>query len=182
LSFSASGAAALSLFSIVLCVAILVAETLLRGGANYTKLSAGSRRPASRQQLGRATPLALVAMLLLVGASLGIPLGMLGYWGIHASKAALENAAAGLHYLAPAALTSVLLGLAVALVSTIMALPLAILAVRHSGPVVTVLERSVYIAFALPDLVAAIALAYVATHFIPSLYGSVFLLIVASTI
>ena len=104
---------------------------------------------------------------------------MLAYWGSHASKAALAGAAADLHYLAPSALTSVLLGLAAAVVATIMALPLAILAVRHNGPVVTALERSVYIAFALPDLVAAIAIAYAASHLVPSVYGSVFLLILA---
>ena len=33
------------------------------------------------------------------------------------------------------------------------ALPVAILAVRHKGPVVTVLERATYLSFALPDLV-----------------------------
>ena len=179
LSFSASGAAALSGFSIVLCLAILVGEKLLRGGANYTKPGAGSRRPANRHRLGRTTPLALGGMLLLTAVSLGIPLGMLAYWGSHASKAALAGAAADLHYLAPSALTSVLLGLAAAVVATIMALPLAILAVRHNGPVVTALERSVYIAFALPDLVAAIAIAYAASHLVPSVYGSVFLLILA---
>ena len=58
------------------------------------------------------------------------------------------GAAADLHYLAPATLTSVLLGLAAAVVATILALPLAILAIRHNGPVVTALERSVYIGFA----------------------------------
>jgi iron(III) transport system permease protein len=182
LSFSASGAAALSTFSIVLCVAILVGETLLRGGANYTKIGSGSRRPATRQALGRGTAPALGAMLLLAAISLGIPLGMLAYWGSHASKAAIAGAAADLRYLAPATLTSVLLGVGVAVVATILALPLAILAVRHNGPVVTGLERSVYIAFALPDLVAAIALSYVASHVVPFLYGGLFLLILAEAI
>jgi iron(III) transport system permease protein len=181
LAFSASGAAALSMLSILLCVAILVAETLLRGGANYTKIGSGSRRPAERQRLGRATPVALLAVALLAGIGLGVPLGMLADWWSHGSSAAISGAAADLHYLAPAALTSVLLGLAAAIVATALALPLAILAVRHNGPVVTALERSVYIAFALPDLVAAIALAYAASHLVPFLYGGVFLLVLAES-
>jgi iron(III) transport system permease protein len=179
LSFSASGAAALSGFSVVLCLVILLGEAWLRGGANYTKISAGSRRPATRQPLGRAMPFALLAMTLLAGISLGVPAGMLAYWYTQGSPAALAGAAAGLQYLWPATLSSVLLALASALVATVMALPVAILAVRHNGPVVTALERSVYIAFALPDLVAAVALAYAASHLAPFLYGSVVLLVLA---
>jgi len=182
LSFSASGAAALSVVSILMCVAILAGESLLRGGANYTKIGSGSRRPAERERLGRAKAPALVGMALLAAAGLGIPLGMLGYWFSGASRAAISGAAADLRYLGPATLTSVLLGLAVAVLATILALPLAILAVRHSGPAVTVLERSVYIAFALPDLVAAVALAYAASHLVPFLYGGMFLLILSEAL
>ena len=53
ISFSASGAAALSFFSIVLCLVVLLVESRLRGGANYTRLSHGVRRGAVRYELGR---------------------------------------------------------------------------------------------------------------------------------
>jgi iron(III) transport system permease protein len=182
LSFSASGAAALSGLSILLCLAILVCEALLRGGANYTKIGSGSRRPATRVRLGRSTLPALVGMVALVGIALGVPVGMLVYWWSNASAAGHAAARAELHYLGPAALTSVLMGLASAVLATILALPLAVLAVRHNGPVVTALERSVYVAFALPDLVAAIALAYGATRLVPSLYGTVFLMVLAEAL
>ena len=61
-------------------------------------------------------------------------------------------------------------------------LPIAVLAVRHRGPVVTTLERTVYLSFALPDLVAAIALAYAASHYAGFLYGSAVLLVFAEAI
>jgi iron(III) transport system permease protein len=61
----------------------------------------------------------------------------------------------------------------------VLALPIAILAVRYRGPTATVLERSAYLTFALPDLVAAIALAYGASHLAGFLYGSVALLVLA---
>src|SRR6201995_2296718 len=54
LSFSVAGAAALSLFSTLICVAVLLGEYRLRGGANYTRVSQGARRGAVRYRLGRA--------------------------------------------------------------------------------------------------------------------------------
>jgi iron(III) transport system permease protein len=48
--------------------------------------------------------------------------------------------------------------------------------------VATLLERSTYLSFALPDLVAAIALAYAASHYVHVLYGSVALLVLADAI
>src|SRR6202012_3017722 len=66
-----------------------------------------------------------------------------------------------------------------ALVAILLALPISILAVRRSGRLVTAIERSVYLSFALPDLVAAIALAYGATHVVHFLYGTVALLVLA---
>jgi len=62
------------------------------------------------------------------------------------------------------------------------ALPIAVLAVRYKGRLTTVLERSVYLSFALPDLVAAVALAYAASHLVHALYGSVALLVLAEAL
>jgi iron(III) transport system permease protein len=73
----------------------------------------------------------------------------------------------------------VALGVAGALLALAVALPISLLAVRHPGRMATLLERSTYLSFALPDLVAAIALAYVASHYAPGLYESVVLLVLA---
>jgi len=179
LSFSASGAAALSLFSIALCLFVLFGETRLRGGANYTRVSHGVRRGVARYDLGRAAPAVLVSFALLVAVSLGIPIGTLVYWFTQSSRAALASATANLQYLGPATLTSVLLGVGSAVVAVVLALPVALISVRYRGKLATVLERSLYLSFALPDLVAAIALAYAASHFVHVLYGSVILLVLA---
>ena len=71
LSFSSSGAAALSMISLVLCVVLLLGELGLRGGANYTRVSHGARRALTRYRLGRATPAALAAVGLVVAIGLG---------------------------------------------------------------------------------------------------------------
>ena len=183
LGFSASGAAALSAFSLVLCVILLLGESRVRGNANYTRVSQGARRVAPRYNLGKATLPVLAGFLAVVAVSLGIPLGTLVHWLATSSDAAFTAASANLHYLGPACLTSVALGVSAALLAVVLALPVAVLAVRHRGrPLVTVLERSVYLSFALPDLVAAIALAYAASHLARFLYGSFGLLVFAEAI
>jgi iron(III) transport system permease protein len=177
LGFSAAGAAALSLLSTLVCVAVLLGEYRARGGANYTRISHGARRGVIRYRLRRATPLALAGLGLLTAVSLGIPLGLLVHWFAQGTRTA--GAPAGAGSLWPATVTTVLLGVAAGLVAVLLALPVAILAVRRSGRLVTAIERSVYLSFALPDLVAAIALAYGATHLVHFLYGTVLLLVLA---
>jgi iron(III) transport system permease protein len=181
-SFSASGAAALSFFSIVLCLFLLLAESRLRGPANYTRISQGTRRGALRYDLGRARVPAVAGIGLLLAVSLGLPLGTLIYWFTTSSQAALSSAAANLQYLWPATLTSILLGVGAAILALVLAWPIAVLAVRYTGRLPTLLERSVYLSFALPDLVAAIALAYAASHLVHQLYGSVALLVLAEAL
>jgi iron(III) transport system permease protein len=182
LGFSTSGAAALSLASIALCVVLLFGEASLRGHANYTRVSQGARRLVPRYALGRATVPVIVAMAALVAVSVGIPVGMLVRWFAESSHAALSSASGNLSYLLPATLTSVEIGVAAAVLGLLLALPIALAAVRHRGPVVTVLERTMYLSFALPDLVGAIALAYLASHWLHFLYGSFALLVFAEAI
>ncbi len=181
-SFSASGAAALSLLSIVLCLVVLFGEARLRGGANYTRIGAGARRSPCRVELGQAKFAAFLGFGGLTAVSLGIPLGMLVDWFTQSSSAGLSTASANLRYLGPATLTSVVLGVASAIVAILLALPVALLAVRYRGRMVGVLERSVYLAFALPDLVAAVALAYAASRLVHPLDGSVVLLVLAEAL
>ena len=181
LGFSASGAAALSLISIVVCVIVLFGESWLRGDANYTRVSQGARRGIARYELGLwSMPSCSPDCLPLVAISVGIPLVRLVRWFSEGSSTA--GAAAPGSGVWSATLTTVLLGISAALVAILLALPIAILAVRRSGKVVTTLERSVYLSFALPDLVAAIALSYGAIHYARFLYGSFALLVFAEAI
>jgi iron(III) transport system permease protein len=182
LGFSASGAAALSLFSIAICVFLLFGEARLRGNANYTRVSQGARRPTTRYELGRWTIPVLAGFVVVVAIGVGIPVGMLIDWFSQSSRAALSLAAANTSYLFPATVTSLLLGVSTALLAIVLALPVAALALRFRGPVVTFLERATYLSYALPDLVGAIALAYGASHYAHFLYGSFTLLVLAEAI
>jgi iron(III) transport system permease protein len=53
---------------------------------------------------------------------------------------------------------------AAAVLATAMAIPVAVLAVRHSGTLYRLLERSTFLALAMPGLVIALALSYFAEH------------------
>jgi iron(III) transport system permease protein len=182
LGFSASGAAALSFFSIVLCLVVLFGEAQLRGHANYTRVSQGARRASIRYDLGRWTLPVLAGFAFVVAVSVGIPIAMLIDWFSQSSHAALSMASANTKYLLPASLTSIGLGVCTSVLAVALAFPIALLAVRYRGPAVTVLERATYLSFALPDLVAAIALAYAASHYLGFAYGTFALLVFAEAI
>jgi iron(III) transport system permease protein len=121
----------------------------------------------------------LAAFALIAAVGIGIPLGELIHWWTGATAAARSAASASLHHLWPATVTSVLVAGAAAVVAVVLALPVAVLAVRYRGALSTTLERATYLSFALPDLVAATALAYVASRYVQPLYGSFALLILA---
>jgi iron(III) transport system permease protein len=182
LGFSASGAAALSLASIAVCVVLLFGEARLRGHANYTRVSQGVARAPERYPLGWAAVPVVGALAGVIAVSDGIPIGAMVDWFSTSSHAGFSSASGNLQYLWPAALTSLELSGSAALLAVVLALPVAFAAVRYRGRAVTLLERATYLSFALPDLVAAIALAYAASHWAGGLYGTFGLLVFAEAI
>jgi iron(III) transport system permease protein len=178
-SFSASGAATLACVSILLCALILAVETRLRGNAAYTGVSHGSRRPPERYALGRTTPIVLIGLTALATFSVEIPVYALIRWFEQATPGSSAGAAAGIGDLLPATLTSVGLGVSAAILTLLLALPIAILATRYRGRTVSILERATYLSFALPDLVAAIAFAYATSQYTGALYGNIVILVLA---
>ncbi len=179
LSFSASGAAALSSISIAFCVLLLLLEQRLRGGRDYVRVSQGARRAAARYRLGRSAPLVLVGLTGLAAVGVGLPVGMLVYWFAQSSRVGRAEASESVHELWSVTLTTVELAAAAAVVTVLLALPIAFLAARYRSRIVTAIERASYLSFALPDLVAAIALSYGASRYARFLFGSVVLLVLA---
>jgi iron(III) transport system permease protein len=182
LGFSASGAAALSLASIAVCLVLLFGEARLRGHANYTRVSQGAPRAPERYALGWAVVPVVAGLTGVIAVSVGIPAGAMIDWFSTSSHTALASASGNLQYVWPATVTSLELSGSAALVAVLLALPVAFAAVRYRGRVVTLVERATYLSFALPDLVAAIALAYAASHWARGLYGTFGLLVFAQAI
>jgi len=177
-SFNVPTACALSLVLVVLGMAILGGDFLARGQHRVVRTGPLAQRTISRHRLGRATLPVLAGFVVLVGLSLGVPIGSSIYWMFEGGAHALGGVsllAAGWH-------TAVYSGLAAA-IATLFALPVALLAVRHGGGTGRLLERSTYLVLAMPGLVIALALSYFAERYADSFeYQKAPLLILAYAI
>ncbi|MFG2042984.1 ABC transporter permease [Dactylosporangium sp. NPDC048998] len=164
-AFNAPAANMLAAVLVLCCVLLLTAELRLQGSRRYARVGRGAARSAELVRLGGATVPALAAVAATVALALGVPLGSLVYW-----LAAGASTAFPVGSLVATAVTSIGLGLVAALLTTALALPVAWLSVRHRGSVSTLLERSTYVANALPGIVVALALVTVSIRFVPTVY------------
>jgi len=105
----------------------------------------------------------------------GGPVGSCIYWMFARTSAALSGVS-----VASAAWHTAFYSAAAAALSTLIALPLALLAVRHPGRARRLLERSTYLVLAAPGLVIALALSYFSERYAGGIgYHSQALLIIA---
>ncbi len=164
IGFNTPAACALSLVLVALGFVLLAGETLARGGTG-TRREQG--RPPRRARLRWAQPLVLLALAGLIVLSVGVPLWSIVYWFAQGSSSTLP-ATSILH---AAGATAAYCAAAAAL-STLAALPVALLVERHRTRATVLLERSTYVVLALPGLVVALALGYFSVRYAPTLYQS----------
>lgn len=162
LSFSVSAACALSLVLVILSLLVLAGDGIAgRSKGRVSRSGSLAARKLPPRRLGKATIPVLLAFVALTGLALGVPLGSSIYWIFEGGAHALSGVT-----LPTAALTTAGYGIAAAALDTVLALPLAMLAVRHSGRVHQLLERSTYLVLAMPGVVAAFALSYFTEHYL----------------
>ena len=171
---SRSLAAALSLVLIGLTAVILYAEYRSRGNIQYARQSAGTARLRQPIQLGHWRWLALAFMILLVTLALILPAGGLLYWLI---RGTMQSATLATVW--SASWNSLLVASATAVLTLLAALPVAILSVRRPGRLSHLLERLTYVGYALPGIVVALAFVFFGANYLPSLYQTLPLLIIA---
>jgi iron(III) transport system permease protein len=177
-SFNVPTASALSLVLVLLSLVVLSGEGLVRGRSRVSRSDPFAQRVSPPRRLGRARIPVLASFLALVALALGVPVGASVYWMLEAGRPSLT----GVSLLNAAWHTALYSGLAAAL-STLMALPMALLAVRHRGRVYQLLERSTYLVLALPGVVIALAFAYFTERYAKGfLYQSAPLLVLAYAI
>jgi len=170
-AFDRDPAAVLALLLVALTILVLVGEQRAR-----SRLGSGSRggrtvRPASVVPLGRWRPVALAFCAAVAGVGLVLPVGVLVAWLLRGSPS--------LDGVATATLNSLLVAVAAAAVTTLAALPVAVLAARFRSRWTVALERTGYAANALPGIVAALAFVFFAARHAPAIYQSLTLLVVA---
>jgi iron(III) transport system permease protein len=155
ISFNVPTASALSLVLVVLGMVVLVGDVVVRGRDRVARTGPLAQRTIRRHRLGRATVPVLIGFTALSGLALGVPVGSSLYWMFEGGAPSLT----GVSLLAATGYTVLYSAVAAAL-ATAMALPVALLAVRHGGRVGRLLERSTFLVLAVPGLVIALALSY----------------------
>jgi iron(III) transport system permease protein len=171
--FDRAPAAVLGIVLVALTLLAIGAERRLRGRAAASRSTAGVR-PAAPVPLGVWRWPAVGAVVAVVTAGIGVPVGVLVYW---ASVGSSRTEAASV--LTAAATTSVGLSVAAALVAVTLSVPLAVLAIRHRSRFTQSVETLAVSGYALPGLVVALALVFFSSRYLPVLYQTLGLVVVA---
>ena len=159
---------------VLCCLLLLLAELRLRGHRRLSRLGAGAARTPVRVRLGRARGALTAALAGLVALSVGVPTYALLHWLLVGASTEFP-----LGELTAATGTTLVLAALGALATTAAALPVAWLAVRYRGRLTTAIERSTYIANALPGIVVALAFVTVSLRLVPVIYQTTLLLLAA---
>ncbi|MEJ7635202.1 iron ABC transporter permease [Aeromicrobium sp.] len=176
-SFNSAGANVIASVLVLCCLVLLMVDLRLRSDRRFSRVGSGAVRHADPVRLGRWRVPALAVLVALAGASLGVPVYSLIHWMIVGSSTAFPAAD-----IASAASTSVGLGLVAAAITVALSIPVVWLAVRFRSKVSTTLERSTYVANALPGIVVALALVTVSINYVPAVYQTYGLLLAAYAI
>ncbi|MGW2768773.1 ABC transporter permease [Streptomyces sp. NPDC001275] len=173
-SFDRTPAAALSVVLVVMTVALVAAEARTRGRAGHARTGRGTARPAVPVALGRWRPPALLWCTTVVAVAVAFPLAVLGYWLAVGSSATWD-----LSGLAQTAWATLGVAAAGAGLTTLLALPVGVIAARHRGRGARLLEQAAYAGHALPGITVALALVFFAVRYAYPLYQQLPLLICA---
>ena len=171
-----NGAAGNMLASVLVffCLLLLLAEVRSRGSARYARIGSGAQARALQLPLHGYQVPAQVFLLVLTGLAVGLPLYFVVRW-IVAGGAEVWAADEFL----PALLSTLGYGLAGAVATTVVAFPMAYLAVRHPGWFSKSLELSNYITSSLPGIVVGLAFVTVSIRVVPGLYQTAGVLVAA---
>jgi iron(III) transport system permease protein len=172
-SFDPAPAAVLGLLLVALTVLFLVLEQKARGKRTSYRLGAGTGRTPRLVSLGRWAPAAIGFSGMIIGLFVVIPIAVLIYWIV---RAAMNDQ----RFVMPweAAANTLTVSLISAVVVTLLAVPVAVLARRYRRGWTVGLERSAYASNALPGVVVGLALVFVGARYLPSLYQTIPLLLI----
>ncbi|GAB6985636.1 ABC transporter permease [Nocardioides pyridinolyticus] len=167
--------------AVVLAMALVVAAVVLvllergaRGNARRWSVSSGSPRALVPARLGPARLPALVLVLAPVVVAVVVPVVALFRRLALGTRTRLD-----LEELADAAVATLTVGLVGGLVAMLLASCVGVLAARHSGRGVALLETGAFAGHALPGIVVGLSLVYFSLRVVPALYQSLAILVFA---
>jgi iron(III) transport system permease protein len=170
-------AAAMSLLLVALGIVVVLGESFAggRGRGRIARAGPQAVRPPSRVRLGRWLPPSLVALTGLVGLAMGVPIGALVYWLTQSHHTTLPASTT----LLSATLATARYAGAAAVLATVAAIPVALLAAQRRGRVARALERSTYLIQSVPGVVIGLSLVFFAVRYAFDLYQTSLLLVIA---
>ncbi len=178
-TFNRNQSAALALILVVLMLLLLWLEYKVRSRAAYYSRGTTSQRPQALVHLGVWKVPALLFCLAVVSLGLVLPLGVTLFWLVRGLTVRGWYEIVSLQQVMQLAWHSIWAAGLAALVATICALPVAILAVRFPSRITTAIERCSYISFGLPGIVVALSLVFWGSNYLPWLYQSLPMLVFA---
>ncbi|CAM3801593.1 ABC transporter permease [Nocardioides zeicaulis] len=176
-TFNGAAATAMAGVLVLLCLVLLLAELRLRGDRRYARIGRGAARTSVPLGLGAWRWPLLATLAGVVVLAVGVPAFSLVRWLVVGTSTEFP-----LGDLTEALASTVVLALLGALATTVAAVPVVWLAVRHRGRVSTLIERSTYVANALPGIVVGLALVVASLRLVPPVYQTATLLVAAYAI
>lgn len=171
-AFDRTYAAWLSIMLLAVATSFVMLDSLVVK-RKLARIGTGVARPIKPMRLGRARWIVYPYLLVVFGASVGLPALILGYWLLLSPPDISFFARVPGTFLRSAGAA-----FPAALLAAAFALPIAYLTVRHRSAVSTLIERSAYIGYALPPLTLALAMVFFSLRTAPFLYQTLALLIV----
>jgi iron(III) transport system permease protein len=169
-SFDRSLAAILALLLVILTLVLTWGEGRLRARAG--SFASPARRPPTVVALGRWRWPSLVFLTVVVGLALLIPVGTIGWW-------LARGLAQGepLRLVVDVALDSFLIGGVSAVAAVVLALFVGLLQARYPSRLASFVGSATYAGYALPGIVVALAMIFLATRTLPIVYQTMLLLV-----
>ena len=152
---------------VLLCLVLLLAEAGARGKARYARIGAGAPRTAVPVHLRRNVIPATAALTILALLAIAVPVWTIMRW-------LWIGGTSVWHFgeIANALGQTIALAALAAALTTVLAFPVAWVAVRSNGVLARAVEGANYVTSSLPGIVTALALVTVAIHFVRPLYQS----------
>ena len=170
-SFDRSLAAVLALVLVAMTVLVTWGETRLRRRAGSYVVGA-RRRPPAIVRLGRWTWPSVAFLVVVLGLALAIPVGPIGWWMVRGMAQGEP-----VRLVIDVTRDTFLVGALAAVLAVGIALPVAVLGARYRSRVSAAIESGVYAGYALPGIVVALAMVFLATRTLPVVYQTLGLLV-----
>ncbi|WP_148302320.1 ABC transporter permease [Tomitella biformata] len=138
---------------VLCCLLVLLIEGGARGKSRYARIGSGTAQTATPLRLGTLQLPAQAVLAVVLGAALGVPLVVIGRWLASGGAAVWQSST-----LVEALGQTLMYGAVGAVVTTVLAFPIAWIAVRYPGRFSKFVEGSNYVTSALPGIVVALAL------------------------